>query len=77
MQEQTETAIELADALMFVVDARAGLTPTDRAFGVAYGLDDIDPPRATSLPALLAMPFQFGDSVASHPVGSSDLPQAT
>jgi GTP-binding protein len=32
MQEQTETAIDLADALMFVVDARAGLTPTDRAF---------------------------------------------
>ena len=32
MQEQTETAIELADALMFVVDARAGLTPSDRAF---------------------------------------------
>src|SRR5882757_7661114 len=32
MQEQTEVAIELADALMFVVDARAGLTPTDRAF---------------------------------------------
>ena len=32
MQEQTETAIKLADALMFVVDARAGLTPTDRVF---------------------------------------------
>jgi GTP-binding protein len=32
MQEQTETAIALADALMFVVDARAGLTPSDRAF---------------------------------------------
>jgi GTP-binding protein len=32
MQEQTETAIDLADALMFVVDARAGLTPNDRAF---------------------------------------------
>jgi GTPase len=32
MQEQTETAIKLADALMFMVDARAGLTPTDRAF---------------------------------------------
>src|SRR5450432_1147970 len=32
MQEQTEAAIELADALMFVVDARAGLTPNDRAF---------------------------------------------
>src|SRR6201989_2121924 len=32
MQEQTEIAIGLADALMFVVDARAGLTPNDRAF---------------------------------------------
>ena len=32
MQEQTETAIALADALMFVVDARAGLTPNDRGF---------------------------------------------
>src|SRR5674476_99393 len=32
MQEQTETAIGLADALMFVVDARAGLTPNDRGF---------------------------------------------
>ena len=32
MQEQTEAAIKLADALMFVVDARAGLTPADRAF---------------------------------------------
>ena len=27
MQEQTEAAIGLADALMFVIDARAGLTP--------------------------------------------------
>ena len=32
MQEQTETAIALADALMFVIDARAGLTPNDRGF---------------------------------------------
>ena len=32
MQEQTEAAIAVADALMFVVDARAGLTPNDRAF---------------------------------------------
>jgi GTP-binding protein len=32
MQEQTKTAIDLADALLFVVDARAGLTPTDSAF---------------------------------------------
>jgi GTPase len=32
MQEQTEAAIALADALMFLIDARAGLTPNDRAF---------------------------------------------
>src|SRR3954471_4697564 len=32
MQEQTETAIALADALMFVIDARIGLTPNDHAF---------------------------------------------
>jgi len=32
MQEQTEAAIVAADALMFVIDARAGLTPNDRAF---------------------------------------------
>src|SRR4030088_665563 len=32
MQEQTEAAIALADGLMFVIDARAGLTPNDRAF---------------------------------------------
>ncbi|WP_407181136.1 ribosome biogenesis GTPase Der [Bradyrhizobium sp. STM 3562] len=32
MQEQTETAIKLSDALMFVIDARVGLTPADRAF---------------------------------------------
>jgi GTP-binding protein len=32
MQEQTEAAIAQADALFFVIDARAGLTPNDRAF---------------------------------------------
>ncbi len=32
MQAQTESAVAAADALMFVVDARAGLTPADHAF---------------------------------------------
>jgi GTP-binding protein len=32
MRAQTETAIASADAVMFLIDARAGLTPSDRAF---------------------------------------------
>jgi len=32
MQEQTEAAIDSADALLFVIDARVGLTPSDRGF---------------------------------------------
>lgn len=32
MREQTDVAIEMADALMFIVDARAGITPHDQAF---------------------------------------------
>jgi sterol desaturase/sphingolipid hydroxylase (fatty acid hydroxylase superfamily) len=50
-------------------------TPTDRAFAVRYGLDDIDPHRAISLPALLAMPFQVEGSVAGNPFGPSDVGQ--
>jgi GTP-binding protein len=33
MQAQTEAAIAQADAVLFLVDARAGTTPVDRAFG--------------------------------------------
>jgi GTP-binding protein len=32
MRAQTEAAIAAADAVMFMIDARAGLTPSDRAF---------------------------------------------
>ena len=32
MREQTQTAIDAADALMFIVDARAGVTHADKAF---------------------------------------------
>jgi GTP-binding protein len=32
MQEQTEAAISAADAVLFLIDARAGATPVDRAF---------------------------------------------
>ncbi len=32
MRAQTEAAIEIADAALFMIDARAGLTPLDKAF---------------------------------------------
>src|SRR3954465_10298244 len=32
MRAQTETAIDIADAVLFMIDARAGVTPSDRAF---------------------------------------------
>src|ERR1700690_3064728 len=32
MRAQTETAIAQADAIFFMIDARAGATPVDRAF---------------------------------------------
>src|SRR5690349_5758699 len=32
MRAQTEAAIAEADVLLFMIDARAGLTPTDRSF---------------------------------------------
>lgn len=37
-------------------------TPTDRAFSVTYGLDDVDPARSTSLRGLLALPFEVEES---------------
>ncbi|MGE0421718.1 MAG: ribosome biogenesis GTPase Der [Reyranellaceae bacterium] len=33
MRKQSERAVSEADAVLFVIDARAGLTPLDRAFG--------------------------------------------
>jgi GTP-binding protein len=84
MQEQTEAAIAAADALMFVIDARAGLTPTDRAFA--------DFARRASKPVVLvanksegrhgeagaleAYALGLGDPVAisaEHGEGMSDL----
>lgn len=32
MRQQTEAAVDMADAIFFVIDARAGVTPTDRHF---------------------------------------------
>jgi sterol desaturase/sphingolipid hydroxylase (fatty acid hydroxylase superfamily) len=46
-------------------------TPTERAFSVAYGLDDADPARARSLPGLLSMPFQVVEAGAPAPASTA------
>jgi GTP-binding protein len=87
MQEQTETAIKLADALMFVVDARAGLTPTDRAF--ADFVRRADKPvlllanksegKQGDLAAMEAYALGLGDPIpvsAEHGEGMGELYQA-
>ena len=52
MREQTEMAIAQADALLFVVDGRSGVTPHDRVFaelalqgGSVYDIERFDPAR--------------------------------
>lgn len=46
MRAQTEAAIHAADAILFVLDARAGVTPADEAFGELV--------RASGKPVILA-----------------------
>ena len=39
-------------------------TASERAYSVVYGLNDVDPSRAASLPGLLLMPFEAPDEVS-------------
>ena len=39
-------------------------TASERAYSVVYGLNDVDPSRAASLPGLLMMPFEPPDEVS-------------
>jgi GTPase len=87
MRAQTALAIDAADALMFIVDARAGITPQDRVFA--------DLVRKASKPVVLvanksesregragameAFALGLGDPVpisAEHGEGTSDLYEA-
>jgi GTP-binding protein len=84
MQAQTEAAIALADALLFLVDARAGLTPVDRAFAALVrksGKPTIlvankSEGRAGEAGAMEAFALGLGEPVplsAEHGEGLSDL----
>ena len=87
MQTQTETAIAAADAIFFVVDARAGTTPVDEAFAnlvrrsgkPAILVANKSEGRAGAAGALEAYALGLGDPVAisaEHGEGLADLYEA-
>lgn len=61
-RERAETDSNYGNILSIYDRIFRTFTPTDRAFAVRYGLDDVEPARAKSLPRLLAMPFRAADS---------------
>src|SRR5690348_7343234 len=58
MQAQTEAAIAAADAVLFVIDARAGMVPIDRAFA--------DLVRRSGKPAILVANKSEGRAVQAN-----------
>ena len=88
MRHQTETAIAQSDVVLFLVDARAGLTPMDRAFADVLRrsarpiilVANKSEGKAGEAGALEAFALGFGEPIAisaEHGEGLSDLYQAT
>src|SRR5215468_7699146 len=84
MQEQTEAAIAAADAVLFLIDARAGTTPADRAFAdlvrrsgkPAIVVANKSEGRAAEAGRLEAYELGLGEPVAisaEHGEGMADL----
>jgi GTPase len=84
MQEQTEVAIAAADAVMFLIDARAGITPADHGFAdlvrksgkPAILIANKSEGRAGEAGALEASELGLGDPIAisaEHGEGLADL----
>ncbi|PSC06367.1 ribosome biogenesis GTPase Der [Alsobacter soli] len=84
MRQQTEAAIQDADAILFVIDARAGVTPIDRHFAGLVRraskpvvlLANKAESRAVGLQTYEAFGLGLGDPVpisAEHGEGLSDL----
>jgi len=71
-REQVETDSNYGNILSIYDRMLHTFTPTDAAFAVVYGLDEVDPVCATSLRTLLAMPFRATQSSdRESPVTSS------
>jgi GTP-binding protein len=87
MQEQTDAAIAAADGVLFLVDARAGVTPADRGFAdlvrrsgkPAIVIANKSEGRAAEAGRLEAYELGLGEPVAvsaEHGEGLADLYQA-
>jgi len=87
MRAQTETAIAQADAIFFVIDARVGLTPVDRAFAAEVRrsgkpvvvVANKSEGRAGEAGRLEAFGLGLGDPIAisaEHAEGMADLHEA-
>ncbi len=88
MRKQTEEALKRADAILFLIDGRAGLTPIDEHFAsflrkqkkpVILGVNKCESERATMAGIGEAMRLGFGDPIvlsAEHGIGMHELYQA-
>src|SRR5690606_31536177 len=84
MRASSEAAVQQADLILFVVDARSGLTPSDRAFATWLRRQRVPvlvvanktEGRHGGMAALEAYELGFGDPIAisaEHGEGISDL----
>lgn len=69
-RHQVETDSNFGNILSIYDRIFRTFTPTDRAWAVVYGLDDVDPVQATSFRELLALPFR---AVSRRPASNQDL----
>ncbi len=84
MRRQTETAISEADVILFMIDARAGITPLDQAFGAllrksgaqVYLVGNKAEGRAAEAGLLDAFSLGLGEAIAlsaEHGTGIGEL----
>ena len=68
-RELSETNSNYGNVLSLYDRLLGTFTPVERASSLSYGLNDVDPARAASFPALLAMPFRDSELVRepAHP----------
>ncbi len=88
MRRQTESALKEADAVLFLIDGRAGLTPLDRHFAnwlrkqgkpIIVGINKCENEKAAAVAIAESHALGFGDPVilsAEHGIGMDDLHSA-